>query len=62
MLMRVDPFRELDRLAGQLFGVGAAGTWSHSNPVPMDGCRDGESFVVCFDLPGISPETIEFDV
>jgi HSP20 family protein len=62
MLMRTDPFRELDRLAGQLLGTAAAGTWAHPNPMPIDAYRDGESFVVCFDLPGVDPEAIELNV
>ena len=60
MLMRTDPFRELDRLTQQVFG--APGTWSRPSAMPMDAYRDGEEFVVCFDLPGISPDAIELDV
>jgi HSP20 family protein len=62
MLMRTDPFRELDRLASQLLGTAAAGTWSHPNAMPMDAYRDGETFVVCFDLPGVDPSAIELEV
>jgi HSP20 family protein len=62
MLMRTDPFRELDRLTGQLLGNAAAGTWSRPTPMPMDAYRDGETFVVCFDLPGIDPSAIELEV
>jgi len=61
MLMRTDPFRELDRLTGQLLG-NTAGTWSRPTPMPMDAYRDGETFVVCFDLPGITPDAIELNV
>jgi HSP20 family protein len=60
MLMRTDPFRELDRLTQQVFGT--TGTWSRPTAMPMDAYRDGEQFVVCFDLPGISPDAIELDV
>jgi HSP20 family protein len=60
MLMRTDPFRELDRLTQQVFGT--PGTWSRPSAMPMDAYRDGEEFVVCFDLPGISPDAIELDV
>lgn len=60
MLMRTDPFRELDRLTQQVFG--APGTWSRPSAMPMDAYRDGEEFVVCFDLPGITPDAIELDV
>ena len=59
MLMRTDPFREVDRLAQQLVG---AGTTSRPAVMAMDAWRDGESFVVEFDLPGVQPETIDIDV
>jgi HSP20 family protein len=60
MLMRTDPFRELDRLTQQVFGT--PGTWSRPTAMPMDAFRDGEQFVVCFDLPGVTPDAIELDV
>lgn len=60
MLMRTDPFRELDRLTQQVFGN--AGTWSRPTAMPMDAYRDGEQFVVAFDLPGVDPDGIELDV
>jgi HSP20 family protein len=61
MLMRTDPFRELDRLTQQVLGNNA-GTWSRPTAMPMDAYRDGDRFVVAFDLPGVSPEAIELDV
>jgi HSP20 family protein len=61
MLMRTDPFREFDRLTQQLFGS-APGTWSRPAAMPMDAYRDGDEFVVCFDLPGVDPAAIELDV
>lgn len=61
MLMRTDPFRELDRLTQQFFG-NSAGTWSRPTAMPMDAYRSGDEFVVAFDLPGVSPEAIELDV
>jgi HSP20 family protein len=61
MLMRTDPFRELDRLTQQVFGNNP-GTWSRPTAMPMDAYRDGEQFVVTFDLPGVDPEAIELDV
>jgi HSP20 family protein len=60
MLMRTDPFRELDRLTQQVFGQ--AGTSSRPTAMPMDAYRVGDEFVVTFDLPGVSPEAIELDV
>jgi HSP20 family protein len=61
MLMRTDPFRELDRLTQQVLGNNA-GTWTRPTAMPMDAYRDGDRFVVAFDLPGVSPEAIELDV
>ena len=58
MLMRFDPFRELDRLSQQ-----ALGTVQNRTPVmPMDAYRRGEEFVVEFDLPGVDPQSIELTV
>ena len=57
MLMRTDPFRELDSLAQQVLGTAA-----RPAAMPMDAWREGDSFVVELDLPGISPETIDLDV
>ena len=61
MLMRTDPFRELDRLTQQVFG-NAPGTWSRPAVMPMDAYRVGDEFVVQFDLPGVSADAIELDV
>jgi len=61
MLMRTDPFRELDRLTQQVLGNNT-GTWSRPTAMPMDAYRDGDRFVVAFDLPGVSPDAIELDV
>ena len=61
MLMRTDPFRELDRLTQQVFGP-SAGTWSRPTAMPMDAYRAGDKFVVAFDLPGVDPDAIELDV
>ena len=61
MLMRTDPFRDLDRLTQQVFGNNP-GTWSRPTAMAMDAYRDGDRFVVAFDLPGVSPDAIELDV
>ncbi|OXM71114.1 MULTISPECIES: Hsp20/alpha crystallin family protein [Amycolatopsis] len=61
MLMRTDPFRELDRLTQQVFGQGP-GTWSRPAVMPMDAYRAGDEFVVVFDLPGVDPDAIELDI
>jgi HSP20 family protein len=57
MLMRTDPFRELDRLTQQVFGPA-----TRPSAMAMDAYRSGDEFFVHFDLPGIDPETIELDV
>jgi HSP20 family protein len=62
MLMRTDPFRELDRLSQQFFGQHSPGTWSRPSPMPIDAYRAGNEFVVHFDLPGVSPDAIELEV
>ncbi|MFI5590164.1 Hsp20/alpha crystallin family protein [Amycolatopsis sp. NPDC051758] len=62
MLMRTDPFRDLDRFAQQVFGTTTAGTWSKPAAMPMDAYRAGDEFVVCFDLPGVDPGAVELDV
>jgi HSP20 family protein len=60
MLMRTDPFRELDRLTQQALGV--AGTNARPSVMQMDAWRDGEQFIVEFDLPGVSADSIDLDV
>ena len=60
MLMRTDPFRELDRLTQQVFGT--HGTLARPSAMPMDAWRDGDTFVVEFDLPGVDPDSIDLDV
>ncbi|MFE9796064.1 Hsp20/alpha crystallin family protein [Streptomyces goshikiensis] len=60
MLMRTDPFREMDRIVQQLSGT--SGTWSKPSVMPMDAYRQGEEYVIAFDLPGVMPEAIDIDV
>lgn len=59
MLMRFDPFRDLDRLAQNAWGAGP-----ERRPVamPMDAYRSGEEFLVHFDLPGVDPGSVELTV
>jgi HSP20 family protein len=59
MLMRTDPFRELDRLTQQLFNTG---TLARPAVMPMDAYREGDHFVVHFDLPGVDSDSIDLDV
>jgi HSP20 family protein len=60
MLMRTDPFRELDRLTQQVFGQ--VGTWSRPSVMPMEVYRRGDELVAQFDLPGVDPESIDLNV
>ena len=55
MLMRFDPFRELDRLTSQALG-------SRPPAMAMDAYRRGDEFVVHFDVPGIDPSSIDLTV
>ncbi len=55
MLMRFDPFRELDRWATEVAG-------HRPSVVPMDAYRHGDRFTVQFDLPGIDPSSIDLTV
>ena len=57
MLMRTDPFRELDRLTQQVFG-----TTTRPAAMPIDAYRRGEEFVVELDLPGVQPDSIDLTV
>lgn len=60
MLMRTDPFRELDRLAQQL--TGTTGTWSRPSAMPMDAYREGDEYVIVLDLPGVAEDALDIDV
>ncbi|WP_138413232.1 Hsp20/alpha crystallin family protein [Sinomonas gamaensis] len=57
MLMRTDPFRELDRLTRQVLGNAAL-----PSAMPLEAWRQDGEFVVEFDLPGVDPETIDVGV
>jgi HSP20 family protein len=57
VLMRTDPFRDLDRLTQQVFGTAA-----RPAVMPMDAWRDGEKFIVELDLPGVQADSLDIDV
>jgi HSP20 family protein len=57
MLMRTDPFRELDRLTQQVLGTAA-----RPAAMPMDAYRQGDAFYIHFDLPGVRTESIDLTV
>jgi HSP20 family protein len=54
MLLRFDPFRDLDRLTNELLGAPRV-----PQPMPMECYRHGDTFYLHFDLPGIDPESLE---
>ena len=56
MVMRFDPFRELDRLTEQM------GASQSRRSFPMDAYRRGDRFFVLFDLPGVDSDSIELTV
>jgi len=62
MLMRSEPFTEVNRIAQQLFGVPQTGTWSRPTAMPVDSYRNGDEFVIAFDLPGVDKDAIDIDV
>ncbi len=58
MLIRTaDPFRDLDRLAQQVLG-----TTNRPAVMAMDAWREGDEFVIEFDLPGVAAESIDLDI
>ncbi|MFC8342470.1 Hsp20/alpha crystallin family protein [Streptomyces sp. NPDC057280] len=57
MLVRTDPFRELDRLVERVWGTSA-----HPASMPLDAWREGDTFFVELDLPGVDAESIDLDV
>jgi HSP20 family protein len=57
MLMRTDPFRDLDRWTQQVLGTAA-----RPAVMPMDAWREGDQFIVELDLPGIDGDSLGLDV
>lgn len=54
-------FRDLDRLTQQLWG-NPVGTATRPAVMPMDVWREGDTFHVELDLPGINPDSIDVAV
>jgi HSP20 family protein len=57
MLMRFDPFRELDALSQSFAGMQGRGSL-----MAMDAYRDGDRFMVHLDIPGVDPDSIDLTV
>ena len=60
MVMRFDPFRELDRLSSDVWQ--SASRRSGATAMPIDAYRQGDSFLVHFDIPGVDPASVELTV
>lgn len=58
MLMRFDPFREVDRFAEQVDQA----LRRTASSVPMDAVRHGDQVFINFDLPGVDPDSIDLTV
>lgn len=56
MLMRFDPFADVERLSRQVWGN------HRTNYMPVDAYRSGDRFYLHIDLPGVDPETIDMTV
>jgi len=57
MLMRSDPFRDLDRLTQQVLG-----TRTRPAGMPMDAYREDDQFIINFDLPGVDVSSVDLTV
>ncbi len=57
MLLRTDPFRDLDRFTQEILGTAA-----RPAGMPMDAWRDGDEFYVEFDLPGVNADSLDLDI
>jgi HSP20 family protein len=56
MLLRFDPFRELDDLLARVWDG------RETRYLPMDAYRHGDTVVVHLDLPGIDPASVDLTV
>ena len=59
MLVRFDPFREIDRF---LEAAASATSGATARSVPMNAVRRGDQLHVSFDLPGVSPDSVDLTV
>jgi HSP20 family protein len=57
MLMRADALGEVDRLTHRVLGTAALPAY-----LPMDAWRDGDTFFVELDMPGMRPESLDVTV
>jgi HSP20 family protein len=57
MLLRFDPFRELDRAVDEAWR-----NQTRSPSIPMDAVRHGDRVFLAFDLPGVDPDGVDLTV
>jgi HSP20 family protein len=57
MAMSFDPFSDLDRLTGALLGTRPGPRF-----MPVDLYRDGGTYILNADLPGVDPGSVDIDV
>jgi HSP20 family protein len=62
MVMRFDPFRDLDRISQDLWQGSSRRATTAASVMPIDAYRDGDHFLVHFDLPGVDPASVELTV
>jgi HSP20 family protein len=56
MLLRFDPFAELDRMTRDISPT------ARRSVMPVDAYRVGDRFYLHFDLPGVDPDSIDITV
>ena len=57
MLLRTDAFRDIDRLTARVFD-----TATRDGGARLDAYRDGDTFYIDIDLPGVDPASIDVTV
>lgn len=62
MVMRFDPFRDLDRLTNDVWGANSRRAAASANAMPIDAYRQGDRFYVHFDLPGVELSSVDLTV
>ncbi|MEV4636888.1 Hsp20/alpha crystallin family protein [Actinoplanes sp. NPDC049548] len=57
MLLRTDAYRDFDRLTARVFDAA-----TRTSGARLDAYRDGDTFFIDMDLPGVDPATIDVTV
>jgi HSP20 family protein len=61
VVLRFDPFRDLDRMTERLLST-AADLGQTMRAMPLDAYRSGDHYVLHCDLPGIDPGSVDVGV